>query len=253
MMRLICVYLLFSLPVMSLTSDEYVGGLISKAESGSSLSGADRAALRIYYKFRGENGASEAFAKRYAAHTYNYFRGRDRSPNELRADSQASLEVLLNRNPQLVARNEKRGLRKVQEEADVASKASLLNQCQKTKSGPCDLLDEREEKILMRLKRVKSIKDAIAHGPQRAIDATKRSVQNATEKVVNKVRQLGEKTSHVIQCEVSPPSYNSCVTADGVTYVRSGNQAISNIREHVKRSRGSRGSFNEQKRKVSGQ
>lgn len=256
MVRILCVFLfcLSSTSFAAMSTDEYMDDLINRAQSNpSSLTAADRSALSVYNTYKKDDNSQVKFARRYAAHVRNFFTTRIGNASEMPPDRSSSLQVFLSRNPQEISLTEGRGFRKVKDEADVVAKDYNARECIQNNQGPCDLLDEREQDVLARVKRVARIKDAIENGPERVV----RSAVNATTQVARNIgegiRRMGEATSHIIQCEVSPPEYKNCVTADGVTYVRSDNQAITNIRNHVDRTRGSRNTFNQQRNTARGQ
>ena len=206
---------------------------------------ADRAALSIYRQY--ENTSPE-LAQNYAVHVYNFFATRLGNRRDLPPDRRQSLLVFQNRNPRLVGG----GINAIKNEADVVAKSYNTNECLQANQGPCDLLTDEEMATIRRLNRIISVKDFLRRDPDESARMAARSVRQASSQLASKVgetlKNMGEATGHVIQCEVSPPNYDHCVTADGVTYIRSSNQAIQNIRDHVNKTQGSRSTFNQQRR-----
>jgi hypothetical protein len=223
------IYLSQSFATQPLTPDEFITHLKTKKSRGQTMLASEQAAYDVYEKYR-KNLFFSINPGRLVSHTasvYNFFQTRIGSAAVLPPDRQASLHIFLNSNPRF---NTSRG---INGNADLVAKAYNTNECQRAGGNDCDLLNDEE------LDKLRVIDENLA---------IKSFFRNAQNQIVSDFTALGNgiatalrpvarsSTSHIINCEVSPPRYDRCVTVDNVVYLKQGDQTISEIERHIRKA-----------------
>lgn len=230
-----------------MTSKEFIDHLTSKNKSGKKMIAAEQAAFDIYNNYK-DNFFFKVNPQRLVGHTakvYNFFKARVGTAEVLPPDRQASLHIFLNSNPRFTPTSS------LTSDADLVAKAYNTNECQRVSSNNCDLLTENELVNLKRIDENLKIKSFFKNAKNQVVS----DFQALSSGIVSRVQSLSKPTqkptqrpvarpTHVINCEVSPPNYNRCVTVDGIVYVRQSSQPISDIETHLRKASPQRNTIN---------